>query len=238
MIVLALLVSVAMFLWLAWMIVGSFVSHRHWRRVIAGGDEPALLAAVEEAIQTWQRMRLPVATPPADWAALQSASIVACDRQRCRVALIAGPDARVIGGERQIVGDASRVAARAAVRMAERLLYELPLARFDAVQVDVFAEYRSADGSVETDCLLTTQVSRVDAAVTDWDEATAETILDTWRTQRLAPPGPVDPDRGALIARAEHVGRRLDAPGQPDGATGDSDAAETGGDRDGEVTTP
>ncbi len=44
MIALALLVSVAIFLWLAWMIVGSFVSHRHWRRVIAGGDEPALLA--------------------------------------------------------------------------------------------------------------------------------------------------------------------------------------------------
>lgn len=222
MIVLGVVFGTALFVVLAWLIIGSYVSHRHWRRVIAGGDETALLAAVEEAIQTWQRMRLPADTPPADWAALQSAAIVACDTQRCRVVLIAGPDARVIGGQRQIVGDTGRVASRAAVRMVERLLYELPLARFDAVQVDVFAEYRSADGAVETDCLLTTQVSREDAAVTDWDDAAPDAILAAWRTRRLVPPGPLDPDREALIAREEHAGLRLAGHAQ----AGDGEAGE------------
>ena len=131
---------------LGFVITQSFFSQRHWRRIIAEGDIPALRASVLEAFETWRRMRPPPDIPPADWRALVSAELVAADTERCRVSLLAEPDIRVVDGVREQVGPPVSVARRAAVRMVERLLYDIPLARFEAVQVDVYAEYRSAEG--------------------------------------------------------------------------------------------
>jgi len=181
-------------------IVQSAFSHRHWRRVIAEGDQPTLLAAVEEALETFRGMRAPRGTPPADWRGLQSAALVAADRDRCRVSLVVEPDVRVIGTERREVGPAESVARRVAVRMVERLLYEIPLARFQAVQVDVYTEYRSPQGQLSSECLLTTQVSRLMASESDWDELEAGAILADWRTRERQPGEHVNPEEGALIA--------------------------------------
>ena len=183
---------------------GAF-SHRHWRKVIAEGDLPTLHAAVEEALETFRNMRPPRGTPPADWRGLQSAALVAADRDRCRVSVLVEPDIRVVDGRRREVGPASTVARRVAVRMVERLLYEIPLARFDAVQVDAYTEYRSPAGLVSSECLLSTRVSRESASQTDWDELEAGAILAEWHTREAQPgSGGLDPDRNALI-RPEDV---------------------------------
>jgi hypothetical protein len=115
-------------------------------------------------------------------------------------------------GERREVGPAEQVARRVAVRMAERLLYEIPLARFEAVQVDAYTEYRSAVGGVETECLLTTQVTRSMGNVTPWDEEEAAAILATWPTRERAPGAPVDPDIDAIID-ADEFGASTDGAG-------------------------
>lgn len=186
-------------------IVSSAFSQRHWKRVIAQGDRHTLLAALEEALDTFRGMRPPRGQPPADWRGLQSAAVVAADRDRCRVSVLVEPDIRVVpteGGEaseRREVGPAEQVARRVAVRMAERLLYEIPLARFEAVQVDVYTEYRSASGGVETDCLLTTQVTRSLGNVTAWDEDEASAILAAWPTRERVAGSPLDPDVDAII---------------------------------------
>jgi len=185
---------------LGFIILQSAFSHRHWRRVIAEGDQPTLLAAVEEALETFRGMRAPRGTPPADWRGLQSAALVAADRDRCRVSLLVEPDIRVIGTERREIGPADSVARRVAVRMVERLLFEIPLARFQAVQVDVYTQYRSPQGEIETDCLLTTQVSRAMGNEAEWDEQEAAAILADWRTRERAQGSALDPDEGALIA--------------------------------------
>ena len=184
-------------------ITQSFFSQRHWRRIIAEGDIPALRASVLEAFETWRRMRPPPDIPPADWRALVSAELVAADTERCRVSLLAEPDIRVVDGVREQVGPPVSVARRAAVRMVERLLYDIPLARFEAVQVDVYAEYRSAEGDVESECLLTTQVSRGLAVITDWDDDAAPAILKSWSTREAAESRDLDPGAGALITAAE-----------------------------------
>ena len=184
-------------------ITQSFFSQRHWRRIIAEGDLDALRASVLEAFETWRRTRPPMDIPPSDWRALQSAALVAADTERCRVSLLAEPDIRVVDGVRTQAGPAASVARRAAVRMAERLLYDIPLARFEAVQVDVYAEYRSPDGDVESECLLTTQVSRGQGLITDWDDEAAPAILRTWSTREPAANRDLDPDVGALITQAE-----------------------------------
>ena len=69
--------------------------------------------------------------------------------------------------------------------------------------MDVYTQYRSPDGHVESDCLLTTQVTRALGAQTDWDDLTSEQILATWRTRELRPGETLDPDIDALIAAEE-----------------------------------
>ncbi|MBM4415622.1 MAG: hypothetical protein FJ035_05115 [Chloroflexi bacterium] len=203
MIVLGVIVVVALALLVGFIIVQSAFSHRHWRHVIAEGDTPTLLAAVEEALETFRGLRPPRGMPPADWRALQSAALVAADRDRCRVSVLAEPDIRVVGTARREVGPVEAVARRVVVRMAERLLYEIPLARFEAVQVDVYTQYRSPDGAITTDCLLSTQVSRTRGAETEWDEQEAAAILATWRTRERAPGVTIDPDERAIIMPGE-----------------------------------
>lgn len=185
-------------------ITSAAFSQRHWKSVIESGDRATLLAAVEEALITFRSLRPPRGMPPADWRALQSAAVVAADRDRCRVSVMVEPDVRVLGSsERREVGPAESVARRVAVRMAERLLYEIPLARFEAVQVDAYTQYRSPDGRTETECLLTTTVSRDEAAETDWDEQEAAAILAAWQTRERAPGQTLDPEVDALITPGE-----------------------------------
>ncbi len=199
MIVLGVIAVIALGLLLGFVIVQSAFSHRHWRHVIAEGDTPTLLAAVEEALETFRSLRPPRGMPPADWRGLQSAALVAADRDRCRVSVLAEPDIRVIGTERREIGPAESVGRRIAVRMAERLLYEIPLAHFAAVQVDVYTQYRSQDGAITTDCLLTTQLTRDRGAETEWDEQESAAILADWRTRERAPGAAVNPDEHAII---------------------------------------
>jgi hypothetical protein len=203
---------------LGFVIMQSAFSHRHWRKVIAEGDQPTLLAAVEEALETFRGMRSPRGTPPADWRGLQSAALVAADRDRCRVSLLVEPDIRVIGTERREVGPAESVARRVAVRMVERLFYEIPLAHFEAVQVDIYTQYRSPQGEIETDCLLTTQVSRDMGNEADWDELEAAAILADWRTRERSSGQSLNPDASALIAPEPSPNGRGELP--PEEATG------------------
>lgn len=188
---------------LGWVIVQSFIGHRYWRRAIAEGDDKAMYAAFLEALDTWRRMRPPPDVIPSDWRALQSAEAIAVNGKFCRVSLLADPDIRVVGGIRGEVGAAGSVARRVAVRMAERLLYEIPLIRFEAVQVDVYTQYRSTDGNTESECLLTTQLTRAVGTETDWDDLSVEEILSTWQTREGHPGEPLSPDVDALISIEE-----------------------------------
>jgi hypothetical protein len=198
-------------------IVQSAFSQRHWRKVIAEGDRDTLLAATEEALETFRGMRPPRGSPPADWRGLQSAVLVAADRDRCRVSVLVEPDIRVIDGERHEVGPAQSVARRVAVRMVERLLYEIPLARFEAVQVDAYTEYRSPEGRIQTDCLLTTRATRQLGNETEWDDEEAAAILALWQTRERAAGRPVDPEAGAIIRPEEFSPRDGDAAQPEDG---------------------
>ena len=211
-IAIGLLLCIVLGLVLGFIIVQSAFSHRHWRKVIAEGDQETLLAAVEEALETFRGMRAPRGTPPADWRGLQSAALVAADRDRCRVSVLVDPDIRVIGTERREIGPAESVARRVAVRMVERLLYEIPLARFEAVQVDVYTQYRSPQGEIATDCLLTTQVSRLMGNEADWDEQEAAAILADWGARERAPGDSLNPDTGALIVPPPSRNGRGDLP--------------------------
>ena len=200
---LALVAFLVMVVLLGFMVVQAMFAARKWRAVIKNGDRGALLQLLDITLEDWRNSRPPKGTPPADWRALHTAQLVAADRDRARVSLLADADVRVIEGRREEVASAYVVARRAAVRMVERLLYEVPHTHFIEVQVDVNSEYRSVDGEAETRCLLTTRATREVAALSDWEEGAPEELLGEWRTQDGEPGEAPDADREPLIAAGE-----------------------------------
>src|SRR5690606_14506606 len=149
---------------LGFLVVQARFAAKEWREVIAAGDESALDELLDQTFDAWRNSRPPRGMAPADWRALHTAAVVAADRDRCRVSLLADPDVRVVAGRRIEAGTAIEVARRAAVRMVERLVYEVPHVRFREVQVDVYHEYRDAAGEAHATCLLTTRATREQAS--------------------------------------------------------------------------
>ena len=143
---LAIIVLLVIGIALGFMVVQALFAARKWRAVIAGGDRGALMELLDQTFEAWRTARPPKGMPPADWRALHTAALVAADRERIRVSMLAEPDVRVVGADRDEVANEYVVARRAAVRMVERLLYEVPHASFAAAQVDVSLEYRDAAG--------------------------------------------------------------------------------------------
>lgn len=178
-------------------VLQASVASRHWDRVIKSGDTDALREALDAAFDGWRSARPPKGTPPAEWQALQSVTLVVADRDRCRVSLLASADVRVVKNVRQDFGDPLDVGRRAAVAMAERLLYEIPHVRFDAVQIDVYTPAASDEGG-DPSCLLTTRVDRQTAYVSEWDNAEPPAILAEWETSEAGEER-LDPDVDALI---------------------------------------
>jgi len=200
---LALVVSLIFIALIGFMVFQAMFAARKWRSVIREGDRGALLQLLDMTFEDWRNSRPPKGTPPADWRALHTVALIAADRDRVRVSMLADPDVRVVGGQREEVASAFVVARRAAVRMVERLLYEVPHTHFLEVQVDVNSEYRSPDGSAETRCLLTTRAPREVAALSDWDEGTPEELLAEWETRDGESGEAPDPDRDPVIGVAE-----------------------------------
>ncbi len=200
---LALVACLLIFALVGFMVVQAMFAARRWRAVIRGGDRGALLQLLEMTLEEWRDSRPPKGTPPADWRALHTASLVAADRDRARVSLLVEPDVRVVGGQRSELASASAVARRAAVRMVERLLYEVPHTHFLEVQVDVNREFRNVDGSTGAECLLSTRAMRDRASLSDWDEGVPEALLADWETADAERGPPPDPDLDPLITPEE-----------------------------------
>jgi hypothetical protein len=180
-------------------VVQAMFAAKKWRSVIADGDYQALLQLLEMTFDEWRNSRPPRRTPPSDWRALYSVTLIAANEKYIRVSLFADADVKVVEGTRMEISNQYVVARRAAVRMVERLLYEVPHVKFDAVQVDVCSEYRTASGLTKQQNLLTTHVSRSVAALSDWDYGNPEDMLLEWETQDGEAGQEINPDRGALI---------------------------------------
>src|SRR5882762_4426726 len=95
---------------MGFLVVQAMFAARKWRQVIAAGDREALDQLLDMTFESWRNSRPPRTMPPADWRALHTAAVVAADRDRCRVSLIADPDMRVVGGRRIEAGSAHEVA--------------------------------------------------------------------------------------------------------------------------------
>jgi hypothetical protein len=184
---------------LGFMVVQALFAARKWRSVIAEGDQGALMELLDLTFEDWRNARPPKGMPPADWRALHTATLVAADRERVRVSMLGEPDVRVVGTDRDEVANEYVVARRAAVRMVERLLYEVPHASFSAAQVDVNLEYRDESGMAQARCLVSTIARRDVAQLSDWEDGEPAELLAEWETLDGEGAAEPDPDRKPLI---------------------------------------
>lgn len=187
------------FIVVGFMVFQARFAARRWRQVIAAGDMNALEDLLDQTFEGWRNGRPPRGVAPADWRALHTAALIDATPEHARVSLLVDPDVRVVQGQRVEVGTAQEVARRAAVRMVERLMYEVPYVSFTAVQVDVHTEYRSADGDATNPCLLTTRATREVASWSDWSATDASTLLSQWETREASPGKPIDCEVDALL---------------------------------------
>lgn len=58
---------------------------------------------------------------------------------------------------------------------------------------------RQPDGPVVSRCLLSTRATREEAAYADWEQGTAEAILQEWSTVEVSGDRWPDPDEDAII---------------------------------------
>jgi len=203
------LVVVLLGLFFAFLVLQGTFAARAWRERIAAGDLDVLGEALDDAFEVWRGMRPPKGMPAADWAALVSPELVAADRDRARVSLVADADVRVVGGERREIAGPLAVGRRVALRMAERLLYEIPHVRFGEVQIDVWERYRDAEGATVDRALLSTRATRELAADVDWG---VRWELDAPPAPAAAPTSADDDAAGDAVslAAAEARARDLD----------------------------
>jgi hypothetical protein len=190
-------------LFLGFLVLQAVFAARHWQRVIAEGDADALGEAIDNAFEGWRSQRPPKGMAPADWRALSTAALVAADRDRARVSLLADAEVRVIGSRRVEMSSAQDVARRVAVTMAERLFYEIPHVHFEQVQVDVLTDYRARDGEATVEPLLSTRPTRDQAAEAEWDLGEPADLLAEWDTREVLNDASIDLDADAVITAGE-----------------------------------
>lgn len=204
------LIVVGIGLFLGFLVLQGTFAARAWRERIAAGDLGVLRQALDDAFESWREIRPPKGMPSADWAALASAELVAADRDRARASLVADADVRVVAGERRELAGPLTVGRRVALRMAERLFYEIPHVRFEEVQIDVSERYRDAGGAVRARALLTTRATREQASAVDWSvqwefdplHPPVPAVEEAERAETTAAPGRApDIDPAAILAR-------------------------------------
>ncbi len=202
---LAIIVCLCILALCGFLVIQAQFAARKWRSVIASGDHGALMELLDITFEGWRNARPPKGMPPADWRALHTVALVAADQTRVRVSMLAEADIRVIKARRDEVASEYVVARRVAVRMVERLLYEVSHASFDAAQVDVHIEYRDAVGKSQTRSLLSTIAYRDVAALSDWEDGSPEELLAEWQTSDGEGKTEPNPDMNPLIAFSETV---------------------------------
>ncbi len=194
--------TIVLTLYFAVVIFQGKLASKAWIKNINENDTETIEAAVQQAFEAWRRPKKNDNIPVADWASIETMEVKSVTKEKCRVSMISGPDIRIINSERKQVGDTVTVASRAAIMLAERLFFEVPFLNFDDVQIDVY-ELPNND-LASNNCIFTTQITRNQANVTDWDSyldvESLTATLSLWNTRMLIDKDErIDPEINAIL---------------------------------------
>ena len=199
---LALVICFLIFVLFGVVIFQAQFAAKKWRKVIQEGDQSALHQLIANTIEDWQRKRAPRDQLLAEWNAQQSIALVAAENHVIRVSLLAEPAMTVMNGLHQELQSVERVGYSAMIRTIERIMYEVPHVSFTDVQVDVYTEYRAADGTRNLVCLMVCRTDRDTVAHSDWESGNLDVIAEHWDITHASQSKALDPEEKAILSSA------------------------------------
>jgi hypothetical protein len=174
----ALLGLFIVFLLVAYIIIQGTRAALAWRRAAAAGDVKVIRDIVDDAIGVWRSARRPREVPPAVWRGVQSMQLIDAAPGFVRVSCQAQSDYRLLDGRWVEVSNPLQEGFGIAAKVSESLFYELPHYRPDRIQIDIYTSFREGEEATQHVCILSLETDREVVKQVDWEEWTAEEIVD------------------------------------------------------------
>ncbi len=174
----ALLGLAIVFLLVAYVVIQGTRAALAWRKAAEAGDVKVIRDILDDAISGWGSMKRPKNVAVEVWRGVQSAQTVDVGRDFVRVSCQAEGEYRLVNGRWLETSNPLQEGFAMTAQLAEMLLYELGHFRPQRVQIDVYTTFREADAPPRLACVLSTDAVREEARRVDWDEWTAEAIVD------------------------------------------------------------
>jgi hypothetical protein len=174
----ALLGLAILFLVITYIVVQGTRAAMAWRKAAAEGDVKVIRQIVQDSLSAWSSMKRPKEVPIEVWRGIQSLEIVEVEADFVRVSAQAESEYRMVDGQWVEVRNPLEEGMAITARAAEMLFYELPHFRPQRLQIDVYTSFREANGAALRRCILSMESDRQTARNVDWDEWSAEEIVD------------------------------------------------------------
>ena len=174
----ALLVIFILFLVLAYIIIQGTRAVMAWRQAAAEGDTKVIRDIVEDSLEAWRSQKRPKPVSAEVWRGVQSLQLVHVEADFVRVSATAESDYKLVDGQWLEMRNSLQEGIAITARCAEMLFDELPHYRPERLQIDVYTAFRDESGASRRECVLSTETTRDDARAVDWDDWTADEIVE------------------------------------------------------------
>ena len=174
----ALLVIFILFLVLAYIIIQGTRAALAWRQAAADGDTKVIQDIGEDCLEGWRAQKRPQPVAVEVWRGVQSLQLLHVEADLVRVSATAESDYKIVEGKWLEMRNSLQEGIAITARTAEMLFYELPHYRPERLQIDVYTTFRDDSGASRRECVLSTETTRDDARAVDWDDWTADEIVE------------------------------------------------------------
>jgi hypothetical protein len=175
----ALLGLFLLFLLVAYIVVQGTRAALAWRKAAAEGDTKVIREIVEDCLEGWRSQKRPKAVPAEVWRGIQSLQLVDVEADFVRVSATAESEYKLADGRWIEMRNPFQEGIAISARAADMLLYELPHYRPERLQIDVYTTFRDDTGVTRRECVLSVETTREAARGVDWEEWTADQIVET-----------------------------------------------------------
>ena len=150
----------------------------YWRDLVARGDVKAISELVGVEVERWKTERVPKGIPSLLWHGVQTIELLEVTAKGAHVSCNADAEYALVGGRRIEASSPLAEGMKITMKLAEKLLYDIPNVKLDYVQIDVYTSFREESGQAETRCILSTLVQRKEIEELDWEETPAADFVD------------------------------------------------------------
>jgi len=208
------------FLFFAYIIIQGTRAALAWRSAAERGDVKVIGDIVDDALKGWSAQKRPKTVPAETWRGIQSMQLAGVGPDYVRVSCVAESDYKMVDGRWVEIRNPLQEGVAITAKAADMLFYELPHYRPSNIQIDVYTDYRDESGRTDRHCIMTTQATRDDARAADWEDWTADEIVQSlgavYRLSENGRPLPVEPLAPPENAQTpEEIAAAATAPAQP-----------------------